>query len=78
MTTSSRYPTPPLGEELGRFYAHRSVLRRTVPLFSVSWSDFIRYLKGEGAMAPEDPAQTHSDHDSHHHPRQPRRPAHAL
>lgn len=76
MTNSSRYPSAPLGQELGQFYEHRSLLRRTIPLFNVSWGDFKRFLKGEAAVdastsaaAPAANTQT-----GRHH----RRPAHAL
>lgn len=69
MTDSSRYPTTPIGQELGRFYNHRSMLRRTVPLFSVGWQDFIRYLKGEAAMTATAPRKTEHHHTAGHGPR---------
>ncbi|HEX2518509.1 MAG TPA: hypothetical protein VHK04_03090 [Castellaniella sp.] len=62
MTDSGRYPTTPIGQELGQFFDHRTVLRRTVPLFSISWQDFTRYMKGEAAMVH--PTE-HKDGSSH-------------
>lgn len=66
MTNSSRYPVTPIGQELGRFYNHRSMLRRTVPLFSVSWKDFTRYLKGEAAMTAAAPRKAEHHHTPGH------------
>ncbi|HEX7385967.1 MAG TPA: hypothetical protein VF285_01680 [Castellaniella sp.] len=60
MTDSGRYPSTPIGQELGRFYMHRSVLRRSIPLFSMTWHDFGRYLKGEAAMIHNTPQR--NDH----------------
>lgn len=79
MTTFSRYPSPPLGEMLGRFYAHRSVLRRTIPLFSLTTRDLTRFLKGEAAMVSSQPIASTSKsssnldcccdiHSNGHHP----------
>lgn len=64
MTTFNRYPSPPLGETLGRFYDHRSVLRRTIPLFSLTTKDLARFLRGEAAMASNERTATISKNSS--------------
>lgn len=65
MTTFNRYPSTPLGETLGRFYAQRSVLRRTIPLFSLTAKDLARFLKGEAAMISNEPTAASSKNSSH-------------
>ncbi|CAM5182874.1 hypothetical protein CDEF62S_01463 [Castellaniella defragrans] len=66
MTHSSRYPSTPIGQELGRFYEHRSILRRTVPLFSVTWQDFVHSLKGEAAATMRQPRKAVRSQSSGH------------
>ena len=78
MTSTKRYPSTPIGELLGRFYNHRSVLRRTIPLVTITAKDLTRALKGEAAMAPgESIADPHESQQSHGAPSINRRHAHA-
>ncbi|MGB6241376.1 MAG: hypothetical protein WBF69_02710 [Castellaniella sp.] len=53
MASPNRYPSTPLGESLGRFYKHRSVLRRTIPLITITAKDLAKALKGEMAESGE-------------------------
>jgi hypothetical protein len=81
MVTYHRYPSTPVGELLGRFYTHRSTLRRTIPLLPISLKDIGRMLKGNGmSLCTSEPAPLEATasgktaakrHSSH------RRPAHA-
>ncbi|WP_322999051.1 hypothetical protein [Castellaniella sp.] len=80
MASPKSYPSTPVGELLGRFYNHRSVLRRTIPLFAITPKDVVKALRGEAAMKPgqSTPATPGSTpHQRTVAPHSSRRPAHA-
>lgn len=66
MASPKRYPSTPVGELLGRFYNHRSVLRRTIPLVAITTKDLAKALKGEMAESGE---QTAAASNNTPHPR---------
>ncbi|MGB6008250.1 hypothetical protein [Castellaniella sp.] len=77
MASPKRYPSTPVGELLGHFYNHRSVLRRTIPLFAITAKDLARALKGEIGMAPGEPARCEPQHPHAGASHASRRHAHA-
>lgn len=72
MASPHRSSTP-LGESLGRFYRHRSVLRRTIPLITLTAKDLAKALKGEMAESTQPvvaaPGNTSPQRTAVHHHR---------
>lgn len=81
MVTYHRYPSTPVGELLGRFYTHRSTLRRTIPLLPISLKGIGQMLKGNGiSLCTGEPASleaTTSGKTAAKRRSSRRRPAHA-
>jgi len=80
MASPKSYPSTPVGELLGRFYNHRSVLRRTIPLFAIAPNDVVKALRGEAAMKPGQSTPATPGGRPHQRagaPHNNRRPAHA-
>lgn len=48
-TLNTRRQEPLIGKQLGRMYEGRKELRRTVPLFLLSWRDVVNSFKGLAA-----------------------------